>query len=172
MRALFVASALAALSFAGAAAAGPVSLAPVAIAPALQTELEEDFGVREGETLQRWTANAVSRELRNAGADVVDNAPVRVEVTILEADPNRPTFKQLGDKLGLDFSSISIGGAELTATLRSADGRVLQEVAHRRYSSSLDDISVGAATWSDARRAIRQFATKVGDAYRTHASAS
>ena len=65
------------------------------------------------------------------------------------------------------MESISLGGAELHAVLRGADGVVIEEVTHRRYNYSLEEIGA-ATTWSEARRAIRQFADKVADAYAAH----
>lgn len=167
MRVLF--SAVAAFSLilaASPAAASQIAVAPAAISAELQEDLEDDYGVREGEYLQERLAERLSRALANAGADLSENAPITVEATIVDARPNRPTFKQLGDTVSLSYSgSISIGGAELTAVLRGADGQVLREVSHRHYSYSLEDVSFAADSWYDARRAINGLARKVADAY-------
>jgi hypothetical protein len=101
-------------------------------------------------------AEAIDAELARRGV----SSAGRIEVTIVDAEPNRPTMQQLRDRPSLDPSSISIGGAELQARL--PDGEV---VTHRRYNHSLADIGGAATTWSEARRAIRQFAVKVADAY-------
>ena len=91
---------------------------------------------------------------------------------VINAEPNRPTMQQLTDQPGLDpIRSISLGGAELRAVLRSSDGVVLEEVEHRRFNYTLDELNGAASTWSEARRAIRRFAEKVADAYVAHASA-
>lgn len=157
---------IAGLAFAQAAQAAPVTLAPISFSPEFQTELNDELGAREGEFLQRNVSEAVGRALAERGATLSEGAPVRVEISIVDADPNRPTMQQLADTPGLDaFRSISIGGAELHAVLRGADGQVLSEVTHRRYNYSLDDAIPPATTWTEARRAIRQFANKVADAY-------
>jgi hypothetical protein len=157
---------IAALAFAQAAYAAPVTLAPISFSPEFQTELNEELGVREGDFLRRTVTRAVEQALAARGATLSEGAPVTVEISIVDADPNRPTMQQLADTPGLDaFASISIGGAELHAVLRGADGQVLSEVTHRRYNHSLDDALPPTATWSEARRAIRQFADKVADAY-------
>ena len=79
-------------------------------------------------------------------------------------------MQQISSRPGLDaLSSVSIGGAELHGVVRSADGQVLSEVTHRRYNHSLQDVFPAASTWTEARRAIRQFATKLADAYVAHA---
>ncbi len=73
-------------------------------------------------------------------------------------------MQQLFDQPSLDFQSVSIGGAELRAVVRGANGATT-EVTHRRYNHSLADLGGAATTWTEARRAIRQFAVKVADAY-------
>jgi hypothetical protein len=134
---------------------------PVSFSPEFQTALEEDYGVREGEVLRAAITDAISRELARRG---VSSSDVSVDVTIVDAEPNRPTMQQLVDRPSLGFESISIGGAELHAVVRGANGATT-EVTHRRYNHNLADLSGAATTWTEARRAIRQFAVKVADAY-------
>ena len=156
----------AALAFAQLAYASPVTLAPISFSTEFQAQLDAELGAREGDVLQRAVVDAVSRELAERGATLSEGAPVTVEISIIDAAPNRPTMQQLVDTPGLDaINSVSIGGAELRAVLRSADGRTLSEVTHRRYNYNLADVSGAATTWTEARRAIRQFANKVADAY-------
>lgn len=169
MRLIPAVAAIAVLAFAPMAAA-QVALAPISFSPEFQVSLDEDLGVREGETLRQAVETSVSRALARAGASVSNGAPVTIEISIIDADPNRPTMHQLAEEPGLDFGrSYSIGGAELRAVLRGSDGRVLTEVTHRRYNYSIDELLGPPATWSEARRAINQFATKVADAYIAHA---
>jgi len=110
--------------------------------------------------------DALSDALERRGAHSDSTAHLVVEVTLIDAQPNKPTFKQLGDTPGLDyFSSVSIGGAELNAILRGPDGEIVTEVSHRRFSYAIDDINLAGGSWSEARRAVRQFATRVARAY-------
>lgn len=163
---LLSAAALAAVFVASTASAQPVTIAPVSYSPEFQAALEEDLGQREGAYLSTAVERAVSTALTRRGASVGTDAPIVIEATIVDADPNRPTFEQLSDNPGLDaIRSVSIGGAELHAVLRGADGRVLTEVNHRRYNHSIDDLFGAPTTWTAARQAIRQFANKVADAY-------
>ena len=134
---------------------------PVSFSPEFQSSLEEDYGLREGEVLRTAVTDAISRELTRRGVSA-DQA--NIEVTIVDAEPNRPTMQQLFDRPSLDMSSISIGGAELRAVIHNANGATT-EVSHRRYNHSLSDVVGPATTWTEARRAIRQFAVKVADAY-------
>jgi hypothetical protein len=133
---------------------------PVSFSPEFQTALEEELGVREGEVLRSAVTDAISHELSQRGV----SGNFSIDVTIVDAEPNRPTMQQLIDQPSLDFSSVSIGGAELRAVVRGANGATT-EVSHRRYNHSLSDLQGAATTWTEARRAIRQFAVKVADAY-------
>ncbi|MGD9965893.1 MAG: hypothetical protein AB7T59_05190 [Hyphomonadaceae bacterium] len=130
---------------------------PVSFSSEFQEALDDDFGVREGDILRASVVEAIDAELARRG---VVNAG-GIEVTIVDARPNRPTMQQLIDEPGLDgVASISIGGAELRANLPGGE-----VVTHRRYNHSLADVVGPATTWTEARRAIRQFAVKVADAY-------
>lgn len=144
-------------------AAAALSLAPLAQAADISVsysedfaeELEENYGTREGEYLTREIIEDLEREFGKKGVD-----PARVEVTIINAKPNRPTIKQLGDEPGLDFGrSIAIGGMDLEAKVFDASGA---EVSSFQYDWFENDIrfAQGASTWSDANRASRRFATK------------
>lgn len=154
-----------------AAWAGPVMLTPVSFSPEFQQSLDENLGPREGEILSAAVTQAVERALARRGA-TIGGGGVTVEIVIVDADPNRPTMRQLADQPSLDASrSVSIGGAELRAVLRGADGATLTEVSYRRYNHSLDDLVGPPSTWTEARRAINRFAERVADAYVAHASA-
>jgi hypothetical protein len=146
--------------------AGPV-LAPVSFSPEFQASLEDNLGVREGEELREAVTDAVNRALARRGAVAAQGAPLTIEISIVDADPNRPTMQQLAARPGLDYGrSLSIGGAELHAVLRGADGGVISEVSHRRYNYDINEVAnFSPTTWSEARRAIRRFAERVADAY-------
>ncbi len=159
---LAIAAGIAALTLAGAASAQAPVLGPVSFSPEFQTSLNDELGVREGEYLSVYMREAVANALARRGA----TAGLSIELSIVDADPNRPTFEQLSSRPGLDpIRSISVGGAELHAVLRDANGTVVGEVSHERYNHSLAELTGGEATWSEARQAIRQFANKVADAY-------
>ena len=151
----------AALAFASAASAQTIE--QVSFSPDFQEELEDEYGVDEGaylnETLTRYVAEALQR--RGARAD-----GARIELTIVDAAPNRPTRQQQFDQPSIDFlRSVSIGGAELRAVIRDESGAVVDEVRHRYYSSDLRQASMSADVWGDARRSMRRFADKVATAY-------
>jgi Protein of unknown function (DUF3313) len=167
MRAFLLAAVSAAALCGANAFAAPVTLAPVSFSPEFQESLSEDLGAREGEYLRRDVLEEVSEALTRRGATIGAGSGLSLEISIVDADPNRPTMAQLSDRPGLDMHrSLSIGGAELRGVLRDAQGEVVQEITHRRYNHSIDDVSMfSPTTWSEAQRSIRQFAEKVADAY-------
>jgi len=147
------------------AVAGPINLPPAAFSEAFQEKLTDDYGEREGAYLREAIERALVRALARVGGQVSPSAGVRIETTIIDARPNRPTFQQLSDQPGLDFGrSISIGGAELHAVLRGADGATLAEVHHRFFEHDIRNV-LALTTWGDARRSIDRFARKVAMEY-------
>jgi hypothetical protein len=160
-------AALLALGAAGAqpAMAGPISLPPAIYSDEFQEKLTNEYGEREGVYLREAIDRALVRALARVGGQVSSEPGVRIETTIIDARPNRPTFQQLNDTPGLDFGrSISIGGAELHAVLRAPGGAVLDEVHHRFFEHDIRNV-VALTTWGDARRSIDRFARKVATAY-------
>ncbi len=165
-RALICAAGLAAVVGMSQASAEPVRLSPVAFSAEFQSELDDELGPREGEYLRAALTRNLSDSFARRGATLGENGAVSVDVVIVDADPNRPTLGQMTRRPGLDyFRSVSIGGAELHAVLRSADGGVLREVDHRRYNHTLSEIVGPPGTWEAAQRAMRRFSEKVADAY-------
>lgn len=154
-RSVFAAPFLA-IAFAGVAAAAPVTVGEVSFDAKFQQQLDRTYGAREGKDL----AADVKRALERTLADVDAPTPLRVDVQILDAKPNRPTFKQMSDKPGLSLQSISIGGASLRASLRDASGAEVRSVSYSWYETDLRDV-LASSTWSDANRAIRWFAREV-----------
>lgn len=157
-----------ALAFGFAGAASAQTIQPVSYSPDFQEKLDDDLGVREGAYLSEALSRYVAEALEDRG---LSGRNVSIELSIVDARPNRPTFEQTMDRPGLDrFNSISVGGASLEGVIRNANGAVIQNVEHRYYSHDLWDARYNADTWGDARRAMRRFATKVADAVAAGAS--
>lgn len=170
MRALTLAAALALTAFAQTAAAATVTIGPVAFSPEFAEELRDDLGEREGLYLQNEVSRKVAEALTSAGAQLGPGGELSVELTIVDADPSKPTFEQLRQRVGLDYGrSVSLGGADLAAVIRASDGQVLAEVQHDYRPPELFDPAPPLTTWEDANRAIRGFARKVADAYSANA---
>ena len=146
------------------AAIGALAILPVAAATEVAVSYSEDFaeeladnyGEREGAVLTDDIVDDLTRAFERAGIE-----PAKVDVTIVDAKPNRPTFEQLGAQPGLDpIRSISIGGMELIGTVYDADGNVIATEEYGWFENNIDDV-FGAGTWNDSNRASRQFARRL-----------
>jgi hypothetical protein len=155
--ALFSLAALAAPAL----AAGPVSIAPISFGEELLDKMDE-YGERDINRLANYLRGDLERELHGH----LGNGGDTLQVTIVDADPNRPTSNQMAH--GLHASSISIGGAEIEAQLVSSTGEVLETFEYAWHSHSISDV-VGYGRWTDARRAFGRFASSVGDSVETDA---
>jgi len=138
-------------------AAAPAAMAAeisVSYAPEFSEMLTEEYGIKEGEYLSQRVRKDLERELAKAGADVA-----RIDVTILDAKPSRPTFKQGLDVPGLDmFRSVSLGGMKLQAVAYDADGNASEPFEYKWYENDIR--FAGLTTWQDARRASSRFAAR------------
>ena len=181
MRAHSAIAALAALAFAQTAAAATVSIAPVRVDPEFQAKVgariamndyrTETFDESDVAYLRREVGRAVGAALARAGASVGEGGAYVLDITIVNADPNRPTMAQLRQRPGLDWiNSVSTGGATLRGVLRDASGAVVADISHAYYTPSLDWVYATSGAWFDADRSIRGFARKVAAAYRARAA--
>lgn len=147
------------LMMSGAALADePITIAPISFGEELMEKADE-YGEREFGRLARYMERQLDNRLE--GLELADGTVL--QVTIVDADPNRPTMEQMRDTPGLSMTSISLGGAELEAVLVSADGEVLERFEYARRSHHIRDV-IGASTWSDARRTMQGFARHIGEA--------
>ena len=118
-----------------------------------QEILEEEYGERELDRLSDEIRDDITRELGNAGI-----SPARIDVTILDAKPNRPTLEQIG-RNGLRFRSFGIGGMDLKAVAFDGSGNVINELEYGWFENDIR-LAEGRTTWYDARRASDKFARK------------
>jgi hypothetical protein len=139
-----------------AAADAQASDVNVVIGPELQDKAR-DLGQRDldrlAADLEASVERAVSRTGRGAGG--------RLELTIVDATPSRPTFEQMAHRPSLDMRSVANGGATIEGVEISPDG----DRRPVRFSWYEDDIrwASGRATWTDTHKAFdifaRQYAT-------------
>lgn len=156
MRIAFLAPFTAALALAGAAAAQP-SAVVVTVSPDFAKTAEE-LGQRDVQQQVDDLTARVTRILTERHA--LDGA--RIELTITDLKPNRPTMQQISDKPGLDpLRSVSIGGAAIEGKVTTASGET-QAVKYDYYSSSLADVR-GFSTWQDARTAFDRLARNLAE---------
>lgn len=159
MRTLALAAA-AALTLAPTAFAAPppsVSAVSVTIGPELQAKAEQTYGVRDVQRLADELQREVEQELARTGGL---GGGGRLELVLVDARPNRPTFKQLGDTPGLSAQSFGVGGATIEGRVISADGAVTP-IHYHWYESDIRQAAFGS-TWSDAEWTIDRFASRLG----------
>lgn len=146
------------LAIAGAALlAAPAKALTVetSISAKFEEKLKDKYGLREADVLKEALAAKLQRRLAAAGG------VERVVVVIEDAVPNRPTFEQLTDTPGLDFSrSVSIGGAHVKGVAYDASGRELGSVDYSWYETDIEQ-TLASTTWTDARWVFDRFARKL-----------
>lgn len=156
MRVLTPVIAATVLAIAGSAAAAPATVS-VALKPELQTKFEKTYGVREAEFLTRDLQTTVEKSLARKG--IYEGG--RVELTLVDVKPNRPTFKQLSDTPGLSLQSFGIGGAELSGRVITADGAETP-ISFRWYETDIRQ-AYGNSVWSDAEWTFDRFARRLAN---------
>ncbi|HEY3951606.1 hypothetical protein [Phenylobacterium sp.] len=151
MRTFAIATAAATLLAAAPAFATPASVS-VVVGPQLQKKAIDTLGVRDVDGLAKELQKTVADRLAKTGA--YDGA--RIELVLVDAKPNHPTFKQLSDTPGLSMRSFSIGGARIEGRAVAPDGAVTP----LRYSYMESDIrwTRGFSTWTDAELTFDRFA--------------
>ena len=163
MRALlprFLASLLLGLASGGGSIAAAQTPAPgpeisVGIGQALEKKIP-DLGAREIKDLSADLRQAVERAVAHARGD----RPVRVDLVIEDAVPNRPTIDQLGRTPGLSMHSVGLGGARVSGTATYADG-AQRPIKVQFFETDLRDV-MGFSTWYDADRAFDEVAYDIG----------
>ena len=143
------------LAGASAAISAPASV-QVTIGPELQAKAEKTYGVRDVQRLADNLRADVEKALARTGA----HADARVDLVLVDAIPNRPTFKQLSDRPGLSLESFGIGGAKIEGQITAADGAVTP-VSYRWYESDIRQ-AYGNWVWSDAEWTFDRFARQLG----------
>ncbi len=117
------------------------------------------WGPRDIEQLKKTLVKKVTSRLERS--DLMGDNGARLELTLVEIAPNRPTMHEMSKRTGLDFVSFGLGGAEVKAHLVAADGTDLGDMRYRYFADYLYDYSASATTWNDARRAFDKFARRL-----------
>jgi hypothetical protein len=142
------------LMSASSALAAPASVS-VSVDAKLQKTFDKTYGVREAQLLTGDLRSSVEKALAKSGA--YDGA--RIELTLTDVKPNRPTFKQLGDTPGLSMLSFGIGGAAIEGRIVAADGTATP-ISYRWYETDIRE-TYANWVWSDAEQTFDRFARKL-----------
>ena len=154
MRRVPVAIALLLLAGAGPAFAAPASVS-VSIAPDLQKKFDKTYGAREATLLTGDLRATIEKALARTGAH--DGA--RIDLTLTDVKPNRPTFKQLGATPGLSMESFGVGGAAIEGKVIAPDGTE-RPVRYSWYESDIRQ-AYGRWVWTDAEYAFDRLARRL-----------
>ena len=152
------------------AAADSTPAVPVAVtfSPALEQRLARDFGAPERDVLGAAVVAAVDRALEHRAHRVALPAGIRVEVLLADVLPSHPTRRQGLANPSIDpLRSKSLGGAELSGSVRAADGQVLATLSYGHFAPDFATASPGGDPWADARVAIDRFAGQLAARLRT-----
>lgn len=142
------------LASATSAIAAPAEVS-VTVSPKLQAKAEKTYGVREIARLTDELRSDVERALARSGA----HEDTRIELTLVDAKPNRPTFKQMSDTPGLSMESFGIGGAAIEGRILRPDGSATP-ISYRWYETDIRQ-SYGNWVWHDAEWAFGRFASRL-----------
>lgn len=157
---LLLTTTLAAASLATAAFAAPASV-NVLISPGLQKEAAKTYGTREVQRLADDLKRDVTRRLDETG--VLSGA--QIELTLVDAKPNRPTFQQMRDKPGLSYQSHGVGGARIEGKAIAVDGAITP-ISYQWYETDIRNTWY-QSTWGDATTAFERLASRLarGETY-------
>ncbi len=144
----------AALSLAPFAAATTVD---VSFSPELTEKFDDTYGQREAEYLTKKLTEDLTRAFGD-DAGMVE----RIAVVVEDAKPNRPTIKEMGDRIGLSLQSFSLGGAELSGKAFDASGREVASLNYDWYETQIEWAQY-QTTWGDAHRAFSRFASRLAE---------
>ncbi len=167
MRAFTLSLGLVALLPSLASAAEPGPLTPVAsvtvtIDSAFAKDEGKAYGLGDLQDLADTLKKSVEARLSAKGrltAGAPDGA--RVNLVLVDAKPNRPTFKQMADRPGLSMQSFGIGGAEIKGEqVMPGGGKIM--LGYAWYESDIR-WSQAQSTWADAERAIDGFARRLAE---------
>ncbi len=154
---LIALSAVALLASGATAQAAPPQVS-IAVAPELQKKFDKTYGQREADLLTADLKASIDKALARSGA--FEDA--KIEVTLKNVKPNRPTFKQLADTPGLSMDSFGIGGATIEARVVAPDGTVTP-LSYQWYENDIRWVT-GYWTWTDAEWTFDRFARRLAHA--------
>jgi hypothetical protein len=142
------------------AAAVPIT-AQVAFSPPAEAKFER-YGKNEQVVLRGRILDAVAKACEGSL-----RAGIRINVMVEDVAPTYPTREQLDASPALDpVNTHFLGGADLSGYLLGDRGQVLSTVKHRYFPPTIRWRSFVYDPWSDADRAIEQFAGQLGAACR------
>lgn len=121
-----------------------------------------EYGQQDVDHLLDTLHDAVMLELQERGLLVQGESARAIDLVLVDASPNRPTFRQLARNPGLSMQSFSRGGAHIEAQIHGADGAIADRFEYDWYTRDIED-AYYRGVWTDADRAIGRFADRLAD---------
>ena len=141
-----------------------VSRVTVRLDPKFVSGGVKTYGAKEVGELADYLKKTVEKDLTAKGRFKPDAAGgASLELVLVDAKPNHPTFKQMTDRPGLSMQSFGIGGAEIRGEQVNADGSRVK-LGYSWYESDIR-WAEGLGTWGDAEQAIHGFARRVAEGH-------
>ncbi len=125
------------------------------------------WGPRDIAMLKQDLHRRVVRRLQHDG--LMDDHGARLELTLQNIIPSRPTAHELARFEGLSLSSPGFGGVTIDAHVVAADGTDLGRLHFQfregqAYGGGIAGAGVGPTPWFDARRGFEIFSRRLAEA--------
>lgn len=122
----------------------------------------ETLGQQELRRLSNYLRENLEDALTRTNWHGMASHETALNVTIIDAWPNRPTLKQINDLEGVHYTDQFPGGAALSATLVNGEGVVIATFNYRWFNDAVDD-DASYGIWTETRMTFDRFANSVAD---------
>jgi len=141
-------------------ATGSIEIGRIDVSPALRGKAEQ-LGEAELARLTGYLREVLVTTLVSADWHGIAARETVLDVTLVDVVPSRPTMAQIQNMDMTHYSAEASGGAELTAELRDADGRLVASYRFAWYNP--DRAGADSGIWSDTRTAFARFSQALAD---------
>jgi len=136
-----------------------LQITSVSVIPSEDVAAEtEVYDERDVTKMQAVLQKKMLSKLQQSG--LLADTGLRLELTITELKPNRPTMAQYRTKPGLSGESIALGGASIEGNLIDAAGNSIATINFVWEENWIGQVP-SSTTWYDARRAFSILARKL-----------
>lgn len=126
-------------------------------------EKAEALGHMELRRLSSYLREDLEGALMRTNWHGMSDEETRLDITIIDAMPNRPTISQINARDDVHYTTRWAGGAAVEARLFDGDGMVLASFSYSWLNEDLDD-AASYGIWTDTRLTFNRFANSVADA--------
>lgn len=141
-------------------ATGSIEIGRIDVSPALRSKAEQ-LGEAELARLTGYLREVLVTTLVAADWHGVAAQETVLDVTLVDVVPSRPTMTQIQNMDMAHYSAEASGGAELTAELRDAGGRLVANYHFAWYNP--ETAGADSGIWTDTRTAFARFSQDLAD---------